>query len=55
MTKQTCEHCRFFRNSECHKNPPASVVLQDAVTVYWPNVKKDDWCGEFQEAADYYP
>ena len=56
MTKlyKTCEKCKYYSKSECHKYPPQvmSIATRDhsttAVTLY-PEVGMTDWCGEFEE------
>lgn len=60
----SCLHCAWFKENkkECHRNPPAlQTKLQPGMStsvysgrVYltetgWPNVKPDDYCGEFTE------
>ena len=58
---QSCAQCRYYLappggGGFCHRNPP-SVWLPTAeyrqsdkaqrITVEWPAVRPDDWCGEF--------
>jgi hypothetical protein len=53
---QSCAVCRYYLEGFCHRHPP-SVSLATAeyrmpssgqrVTVQWPPVNADDWCGEF--------
>jgi len=47
----TCKTCCFFYDvmSACRRYPPR--VLDEAhktdITGIWPEVSKDDWCGEY--------
>ncbi len=61
MTEERCEKCRYYKPDEgtrygtCHKGPP--VVIADnygGATSQWPNVMRDEWCGEFSSADNYY-
>lgn len=52
-----CDLCRHFDRDAtadgpgvsgwCRRNPPAAVIEGDSVTVIWPPVDNEDWCGEF--------
>jgi hypothetical protein len=50
-----CETCVFFRArkgaaiGECRRNAPATGPARLAA---WPRVRKDDSCGEYDEAAE---
>lgn len=54
--KPACETCRFFVESfrldckgwgQCRRGHPRVACY----TQGWPNVGFDDWCGEYEEAA----
>ena len=62
---ESCALCRFYINdeSECRRHPPsvwlATASYREAgrdkaqrVTVTWPSVKPDDWCGEFLKSKN---
>lgn len=59
--RRVCSTCRFFHHIridvECHRHPPVrwerSRSKPDGTTYhwgqsYWPEVKHDDWCGEWK-------
>lgn len=65
MTKPTCATCPFwdpdnFDEGDCRKNPPV-VVMADiglesgsmVAATRWPQVDRDDWCGEHPDFAAY--
>jgi hypothetical protein len=33
---------------ECHRLPPFVAVVERAVKSGWPQVSRDDWCGEWE-------
>ncbi len=55
-----CKNCRFCSKREslisgaisfeCRKNPPVIYHYEDYEegASWWPNVRLQDWCGEFQ-------
>ena len=50
-----CEFCekaedkeRFVSRLECRRYPPVAGVPRDNRASSWPDVAKDDWCGEFK-------
>ena len=55
MDRPTCETCDYFdlynTNGVCRRNPPQILLTADSdsdVSMAWPVVDKDDWCGEHQ-------
>jgi len=55
----TCENCRFFQSDykqtggDCRRHAPNPMSFADTeeshtVDIVWPQMSKDDWCGEFQ-------
>jgi hypothetical protein len=50
LPKQTCKSCRYYHRllvgelGECRRYPPTIDQLGKGK---WPEVKPDDWCGEF--------
>ena len=39
---------------ECHRFPPSQIVLNETdVTMLWPQVREDDWCGEWIRSFRY--
>lgn len=52
----TCKTCRYFYDvmSACRRYPPR--VLDEAhktdITGIWPEVSRDDWCGEYMEVHE---
>ena len=51
-----CEECFWFYERkldngriwrECHKRPPEFVLKDTDECSSWPNVKRDDFCGEY--------
>lgn len=68
--KKTCADCKFFaQHSDVHaygscrrhapkfqeiKDPNYSYELNWTPYRFWPNTRKDDWCGDFVEAAKRY-
>ncbi|WP_065333865.1 hypothetical protein [Tritonibacter mobilis] len=62
MTTSACSSCTFYEdhkaNNEqtlenaglCRFNPPV-FQPEAAERGYWPVVKKDDWCGHFENEA----
>ena len=54
---EVCETCRFYfredDTEECRKNPPTLLIDADnLIGTYWPNVSRDEWCGEWQKNPD---
>lgn len=51
-----CNNCKFyhFSNSigshQCRKSPPVLIPDVDKLHAYWPDIKPNDWCGEFQSS-----
>lgn len=51
-----CVDCVFFEVNLAHPSlglcrryaPRAAVVLNGNARVVWPEVSRNDWCGEFQ-------
>ncbi len=45
-----CENCKFFQTmaSECRRYAPSPA--EGDKKAHWPNVARDDWCGEFVAA-----
>ena len=64
--EQRCENCRFWdlydvtvgcgAFGECHRNPPPPYYEDDKPEPVdigrWPSTWHNDWCGEWQPAAD---
>ncbi len=56
MKDARCENCQFagrdtFSTVECRRHAPGYVVQEYQTITYkpvWPEVQKDDWCGDFQ-------
>lgn len=61
MIKDECGSCKFCKETDntfddedgsCFRYPPQIIVLSSGGTsggaTYWPDVNKDDWCGEFK-------
>lgn len=57
--RDNCGRCKFLRQGECHRFPPAMApwptgTLNDAPHITyepsatWPTVGEHDWCGEFR-------
>lgn len=53
---EKCENCRFWRKYEdrghgtegsCHRHPPIYLGAVLNPQVDFPEVRNDDWCGEF--------
>jgi hypothetical protein len=46
----TCQSCRFFvaEAKECHRRAPM-VVAKTCVISVWPTVRKEDWCGDYED------
>lgn len=42
-----CADCKFFFLSECRRHPPI-LQVDMGVTGVFPNVRDDQWCGEFK-------
>jgi len=63
MDELTCENCKYFVTSgalyspinRCHRYPPYLVdwEFHNGITVDWPVVAPDAWCGEFVEKGTY--
>lgn len=56
MEAEKCEGCFYLSNNQCRRNAPIAITKQSAlgamgVATIWPNVKPDDWCGEFTAAV----
>lgn len=59
MNKPRCENCKFYQSPEamqgqCLANPPTVIMIMSSLGTpqfmsTWPNVKKDHWCGKFEE------
>src|SRR4051794_37151366 len=49
----TCETCAYFLDGpgRCRRHPPTVFAAPDPRGSYthWPEVRKSDWCGEFNE------
>lgn len=56
---RACKDCEFYKadgstdwshaTGSCHRHPPVFCVEPGAaLTVVWPPVHEDDWCGEFR-------
>lgn len=44
--KESCENCRFYLYSSCHRHTPKANLLTGEGE--WPIVAKSQWCGEYQ-------
>lgn len=56
MNNGLCETCKFFAPPEpggqpgtCHRHPPQ--VPGDGNWGEWPEVRSDDWCGDYKESG----
>lgn len=47
--RKRCDLCAFYdsEDTRCRRSPPAPVPNAVA-QVYWPIVKRYDWCGAFE-------
>lgn len=52
-----CETCRFGQGGRCHRYPPKFGLMLGIIvngfgiqSHQFPEVKKSDWCGEYQGA-----
>jgi len=54
MIKTKCENCRFFEDGLCKRSPPKftlqynNIQGRDQSIVAYPDVSKNDWCGEWR-------
>jgi len=54
--KQTCETCRYRLDRGCRRYPPQrgfwGLLVQGfgVPNSEFPDIKPDQWCGEYQEA-----
>ena len=50
-----CDKCEWWVRKPdgygaCHKRSPIAIADgYEAGTTVWPDIKHDDWCGEFKE------
>ena len=62
---ESCCTCRFWRPGpsddrgpdwgECRRMPPTLPPIEEEKLVHvgiWPHTAEDDWCGEWEAAAD---
>lgn len=47
VVPDSCEFCKFFIAGECRINAPLPVSNEIGSGRYFPNVNKEDWCGQF--------
>lgn len=47
-----CKDCRFCENGSCHRMPPTLVFNGKGVTLFYPGVDPDDWCGMAEKKED---
>lgn len=45
----TCGTCRFFQDGFCRRYPPTIVQGAFGAFTSWPDVDRDNWCGEWQD------
>ena len=57
VLSETCGNCQFFKGTvnsanmgRCFRYPPSWTGTQGPVTADWPDVRRRDWCGEYQAA-----
>jgi len=62
-TTESCGSCRYHVGWQCRRHAPAPMsrrMLEHALgqgaadagfTLAWPNVKDEDWCGEYRQAG----
>lgn len=50
----TCSDCMFFSKPDttCRLNPPVRVSDEYA---HWPDVKANDWCGQWKQLKEAAP
>ena len=44
---EKCETCQYFRDNECHRQPPNGNG--------WSSVLTTDWCGEWSPIEEESP
>ncbi len=60
MKEKSCSACKFIdrellhNQAVCRRFPPVPVndEARDKFYFPWPEVSKDDWCGEFELDTD---
>lgn len=48
--KRECGNCRFYREKECHFDPPVVIgtpVVPVTIKSVWPPVAASAWCGKW--------
>ena len=51
--ERCCQNCRFYYEGDCRRFPPQvgcepNSEYSSSVFYAFPNVRKEEWCGEFQ-------
>jgi hypothetical protein len=49
---ETCRNCRFRKEDECRRHPPAKPPNFPDEPWRFPVVGPDAWCGEWKPAPD---
>lgn len=55
--EKCCGTCQFYTATICRRHPPVTVALPNEygggmhVETVWPDVARDDWCGEWEMEA----
>lgn len=54
--KDVCANCRFGNGTDvaglCQRHPPKVIVLHGEALSLWPEVRLDDWCGDFKSDVE---
>lgn len=57
MRRERCMKCDYFKPvdnefGECYRMPPNSIIMQNRLRSLHPEVKSDDFCGEYSCLAE---